>query len=76
MPLTPSIAQALIVELFSSKGKTRKKVIVDNVKQTHRDRGGVRANTEHVDQLFAGALKNLRDAKLAKNLQHGYWEIY
>lgn len=76
MPLTPSIAKSLIVELFSTKGETRKKVIVDNVRQTHLDRGGTRANTKHVDQLFAGALKNLRDAKLAKNTRHGYWEIY
>lgn len=76
MPLKPNIAQSLIVELFSNKGETRKKIIVDNVVQTHLDRGGVPAETKHVDQLFAGALKNLHRAKSAASPRRGYWEIY
>ena len=75
-PLTPNIAQLLIVELFSGKGETRKKAIVDDVKRIHLDRGGLSANTEHVDQLFAGALKNLKNKKSAKSVRRGYWEIY
>lgn len=75
-PLTPSIAESLIIELFSDKGEIRKKIIVDDVKQTHLERDGLPANTEHVDQLFAGALKNLSKNKLAKNVRRGYWEIY
>ena len=76
MPLTPKIAQSLIRELFSNKGETRKKIIVDDVVQTHLDRGGVPAETKHVDQLFAGALKNLHRAKSADSPRRGYWEIY
>ena len=75
-PLTPSIAESLIIELFSGKGEIRKKIIVDDVKQTHLERGGLPANTEHVGQLFAGALKNLSKNKLAKNVRRGYWEIH
>ena len=75
-PLIPNIAQSLIVELFSGKGETRKKTIVSDVTQTHLERGGLPPNTEHVDQLFAGALKNLKNKKAAKNIRRGYWEIY
>lgn len=75
-PLKPDIAQQLIIEIFGGVGKTKKKKIVDNVKNTHLDRGGLPAETVHVDQLFASALRGLGNANLAKNVDRGYWEIY
>ena len=74
--LTSLIAEPLIRELFRDKGIIRKKVIVNSVTLTHLERGGLPPATEHVDQLFAHALRSLQENNLAKNVQHGYWEIY
>ena len=39
-PLIPSIAAELILELFDGQN-VKRKVIVDTVVQTHRERGGL-----------------------------------
>lgn len=77
--LTPKNAQPLIVELFGDKGKTRKKKIVDDVLQTHLDRGGLPPNCKdpkNVNQYIHKALNYLRIKGYAENICRGYWKIF
>ena len=75
-PLTPDIATLLIRKLFGGKGETRKKIIVADVRQVHLDHGGLPLEIKNVGQFFNNVLQNLCSEKLAKNVKHGYWEIY
>jgi hypothetical protein len=74
VPLTPTIAQTLIRQLF--KGKlVERQVLMDEVVREHVHRGGVRASAQNVSDLFKVALGALRDVGEAANPSHGYWRI-
>ena len=74
VPLTPTIAQTLIRQLF--KGKlVERQVLMDEVVREHVHRGGMRASAQNVSGLFKVALGGLRDVGEACNPSHGYWRI-
>ena len=70
--LTPSIAQELIIELFTGKTVETQKII-KTVDKIHHERGGDSNKAEfHPAQRVLGKMKK---AGLAKNPKHGVWHI-
>lgn len=74
IPLTPSIAEGLILETFSGQIVERHQ-IVDKVVQLHKSRGGRDAQTADVTRTVKKALENLKKSSQANNLSQGFWEI-
>jgi hypothetical protein len=74
VPLTSTIAQSLIRQLFAGK-LVERQVLMDEVIREHVNRGGVRAAAQNVSNVFKLALGVLRDAGEATNPSHGYWRI-
>ena len=74
--LTPKNAQPLIVELFGSKGKIRKRKIVNDVTRMHLARGGLPPNPKNVNQYINKALSYLRIKGFAENTCPRYWTIF
>lgn len=71
--LTPRMAEALILEVFTGKTATRKEIRI-KVDEVHLERGGKKtvAKTHPVDRVL-GALK--KEGR-AKNPRLGVWEIH
>lgn len=72
-PLTPGIAQELIIERFSGE-TVELKVVREEVTRIHLERGGLRsrAKMHHPASL---ALTKMGSSGLAENLSHGQWRI-
>ena len=73
-PLTPGIAEDLILELFTGRITERQK-IVDAVTRAHRDRGGLDARAKDTPRLVKKALSNMQRDGLAENPSFGQWRI-
>ena len=72
--LIPSIAEELILELFSGKTASRQE-IVDLVVSTHSDRGGTPAEVGDVRTTIKSALRKLKQKELAEDISYRYWKI-
>ena len=70
--LTPSIARALIRELFAGKTIKRQEII-KSVEKAHLARGGTPAKSVYHPVLQA--LTSMRKSGLAENPEHGSWSI-
>ena len=70
--LTPSIAEALIRELFTGQTIKRQKII-ESVEKEHLARGGILAKS--VYHPVARVLTSMKEAGLAENTEHGSWSI-
>ena len=74
VPLTPSIAQELIIEKFS--GQTVKKQEIDEtVVQIHEERSGRPSEAQDVRLTILTALRKLQRKGLATNPAKSYWRI-
>ena len=72
--LTPSIAQELIQELF--EGETvRRQIIISKVDETHEGRGGYPPQVKSQYPVVR-ALSKMKEARLAKNPERGFWSIF
>lgn len=73
-PLTPKIAQYLILELFAGQ-TVQKQEMMNVVDETHRERGGLpsRARFHHPVTL---ALSNMKRSGLVDNPSQGIWIIH
>ena len=74
VPLSPAIAEELILEKFSGQ-VTARQTIVEEVNRLHIARGGKSAEAVDLARLVKKALQNLRDRELAENPAQGYWRI-
>ncbi|EJG0913585.1 TPA: GIY-YIG nuclease family protein [Vibrio parahaemolyticus] len=74
IPLTPTVCQELIVELFAGKTVARND-IVTAVVDMHVKLGGKSANAQDVPRTVKKALENLRKEEIAANPSTGYWSI-
>ncbi len=73
-PLTPRIAESLILTLFAGTPKIRKLYIVKGVIEFHKSQGGLDPNGP-LDQYIAHALTKLSESGYAIQLGGGYWSI-
>lgn len=74
LPLSPAVAEALIVELFG--GRTiRRQELVDRVVSAHGGRGGASANAIDVPRTVKKALSTLKEKGFATNPSQGFWRI-
>ena len=72
LPLIPSIAAELALELFA--GKTEKRsVVADAVLRAHLDRGGAPPNAHNVHLTLKKGLDRLRREGLCKSAGYAYW---
>lgn len=74
LPLTPTVAEELIIQLFAGK-TARRQVIVDQVAATHEARGGGKARAADLSRVVKKALEQLADSKAASNPSAGHWRI-
>lgn len=74
LPLSPAIAEELILERFSGQ-VTARQTIVEEVNRLHIDRGGKPAEAVDLGSLVKRALKKLLDSGSAENPSQGYWRI-
>ncbi len=71
--LTPSIAEKLILELFTGK-TSQKQEIIKKVDQTHLERGG-KPSIARFHHPVTLALSSMRQYGLAENPEYGSWSI-
>jgi hypothetical protein len=74
VPLTPAIAQELIIELFGNRLETRQSII-DEVTRTHLARGGTKPRAVDVPRMVKNALGKLANKGKAENRAYGQWYI-
>ncbi len=74
LPLTPGVAEHLIIELFSGKLESRQRII-DLVVETHQKRGGKNGAAVDVPRTIKRSLENLRERGRASNPGNGYWRV-
>jgi hypothetical protein len=74
LPLTPSVCESLILEIFNGKTETRK-TIVDTLMAEHKRRGGMDATASDIARVVKKALENLRKVEKAENPVQRYWKI-
>ena len=83
IPLTPSIAEEVIIELFAGKAPISGRDIIRKVTAHYTSNGGLAPKAdpmslckEALDSLKAsGRAENLHRGYWAKNLHGGYWKI-
>ena len=83
IPLTPSIAEEVIIELFAGKAPISGKDIIRKVTAHYTSHGGLAPKgdpmflcKEALDSLKeSGRVENLHGGYWAKNLHGGYWKI-
>ena len=72
LPLIPSIAAELALELFA--GKTEKRsVVAEAVSRAHLDRGGAPPNAQDLQRVMKKALVRLRRDGLCENARYAHW---
>lgn len=74
LPLTPSVAQRLIFELFSGKTVTRQK-IVEGVVKLFGERGGNLEDSSDPTATIKKALSIMKEDGRVSSPQVGYWSI-
>ena len=74
VPLTPKIAQELIIEQFSEQTVEKQKII-ETVVQIHGQRGGLPSEAKDVRMTFKSALRSLKKNEIAEDLAKNYWRI-
>ena len=72
IPLTSSIAQRVIIELFAGKDPVSRRDIIRKVTTHYTINGGLVPKGDPVS-LFKEALDSLKEAGRARNLHGGYW---
>ena len=72
IPLTPSIAEGVIIELFAGKDPVSRRDIIRKVTVHYTSNGGLVPRGNPVS-LFKKALDSLKEAGRARNLHGGYW---
>lgn len=74
LPLTPNVAESLILELFSDRTAERRH-IVKSVVQLHKSRGGGESRAADVARTVKKALEKLKKSGQATNPSTGFWSI-
>lgn len=74
VPLSPAIAEELILQKFSGQ-VTARQTVVEEVNRLHMARGGKPAERVDLAGLVKKALQNLRERGLAENPSLGYWRV-
>ena len=74
VPLTASIAERVIIELFAGKDPVSRRDIIRKVTVHYTSNGGLVPKGNPVS-LFKEALDSLKAAGRARNLHGGYWKI-
>ena|SRR2546428_13369245 len=74
LPLTPIMAEDIILKLFEGKIVERK-TIVENVLDFHLSNGGMKPNRVNYIGPIKKALRTLASKGLAANPATGYWKI-
>jgi hypothetical protein len=74
VPLTPAIAEELIVERFDGELAPRQ-TIVEEINHLHISLGGAPAGAVDVGRMIKKALRSLQDKDAAQNPSFGYWRI-
>ena len=72
IPLTPSIAEGVIIELFAGEDPVSRQDIIRKVTVHYTSNGGLVPKGNPVS-LFKDALDSLKEAGRARNLHGGYW---
>ena len=72
IPLTPSIAEEVIIELFAGKDPVSRKEIIRKVTAYYTGNGGLVPKGDPVS-LCQKALDGLKKSGRARNLHSGYW---
>lgn len=72
IPLTPSIAEKVIIELFAGEDPVSRRDIIRKVTVHYTSNGGLVPKGNPVS-LFKKALDSLKEAGRARNLHGGYW---
>jgi hypothetical protein len=73
VPLTPSVAKSIIVELFEDKPQWTTAELIQKVPAIHRDRGGV-PGRDSIKNVINKALGYLDDDGFIHNKAYGVWE--
>jgi hypothetical protein len=74
LPITPSIIEEIIVQLFNGSSSKRD-VIVNKVLDYHISNGGRAPEAQDFPRSVKKALSNMMDKGWAANRSYGYWEI-
>ena len=74
IPLTPSIAEGVIIELFAGKVPISGKDIIRKVTAHYTSHGGLAPKDDSMS-LCKEALDSLKASGRAENLHGGYWKI-
>ena len=72
IPLTPSIAEEVIIELFAGKAPISGKDIIKKVTMHYTSNGGLAPKDDSMS-LCKEALDSLKESGHAENLHGGYW---
>ena len=72
IPLTPGIAEKVIIELFAGEDPVSRRDIIRKVTVHYTSNGGLVPKGNPVS-LFKKALDSLKEAGRARNLHGGYW---
>ena len=72
IPLTPSIAEEVIIELFAGKAPVSRKDIIRKVTTYYTSNGGLVPRGDPVS-LYKKALDSLKKSGRAESLHGGYW---
>lgn len=74
LPLIPSIAAELALELFAGRTEKRSDV-AEAVRRAHLERGGAPPNTEDMKLVLKKALVRLRREGLCETAGYAYWKF-
>ncbi|MFG6146818.1 GIY-YIG nuclease family protein [Halobacillus sp. B23F22_1] len=74
VPLTPSVIENLIVELFNGNMKKRDE-IVHEVLNFHLKNGGLPPEVRDFPRSVKKALENMAEKEWVLNRSYGYWEV-
>ena len=72
--LMPTIAEKLILEMFSDQTVETQKLVTDIVNE-HCNRGGLPPSAANRKNCVKWALKRMRESGTAKSVSQGYWRI-
>jgi len=74
VPLTPTIIEILMLELFSGR-LVERQTIIDEVVEAHRARGGKDADAQSITSSVKRALQRLTARGIVQNPSKGYWRF-
>jgi hypothetical protein len=74
IPLSPYIAEVLILKLLTGKTTIRQS-IVDEIVNYHESQGGLKGVAQDIPRVVKRSLKKLKERGIADNPSYGYWRI-